>query len=79
MFLAGTSSLEDSANVAGVLYFDCPEEVLEKRLLERGKSSGRADDNIESIRKRFNTFKTQSFPVIQMFQKHEQSQAYCGG
>ena len=58
----------DSANVAGVLYFDCPEKVLERRLLERGKSSGRADDNIESIRKRFNTFKTQSFPVIQMFQ-----------
>lgn len=58
----------DSANLAGVLYFDCPENVLEKRLLNRAKTSGRADDNIESIRKRFKTFQTQSFPVIQMFQ-----------
>ena len=61
----------DSANLAGVLYFDCPEAVLQNRLLERGKSSGRSDDNIESIKKRFKTFKTQSFPVIQMFQSME--------
>ena len=31
--------------------YDCPEEVMEARLLERGKTSGRSDDNIESIRK----------------------------
>ena len=34
-----------------VLFFDCPEEVLEKRLLNRNQ--GRSDDNIETIRKRF--------------------------
>ena len=45
-----------AANVAGVMYFDCPENVLEARLLERGKSSGRADDNIASIKKRFRTY-----------------------
>ncbi|RYE82513.1 MAG: hypothetical protein EOO65_05390, partial [Methanosarcinales archaeon] len=42
----------DSAVVKGVLSFDCPEDEMEKRLLERGKTSGRSDDNIESIRKR---------------------------
>jgi UMP-CMP kinase len=36
-----------------VLFFDCSEQTLQERLLERGKTSGRADDNIESIQKRF--------------------------
>ncbi|KNC47063.1 adenylate kinase isoenzyme 1 [Thecamonas trahens ATCC 50062] len=35
------------------LYFKCTEDVLEQRLLERGKTSGRVDDNIEAIKKRF--------------------------
>ena len=34
-----------------VLFFDCPEQVMEKRLLSR--QEGRTDDNIESIKKRF--------------------------
>jgi UMP-CMP kinase len=41
------------ANVRFCLYFDCPEAVMEARLLERGKTSGRADDNIASIKKRY--------------------------
>ncbi|KAI9275420.1 adenylate kinase-domain-containing protein [Phascolomyces articulosus] len=52
-----------------VLYFECPEEVMLKRLLRRGESSGRIDDNIESIKKRFNVFKETSFPVIEAFEK----------
>jgi UMP-CMP kinase len=52
-----------------VLFFDCPEEVMEKRLLERGKTSGRSDDNIESIKKRFKTFVETSMPVVDYFEK----------
>ncbi|PNS17859.1 Uridylate kinase isoform B [Sphaceloma murrayae] len=51
------------------LFFDCPEEEMEKRLLERGKTSGRDDDNIESIRKRFRVFVETSMPVVDMFEK----------
>jgi hypothetical protein len=47
-----------------VLAFDCPEDVMEERLLKRGQTSGRADDNAETIRKRFKTFVVQSKPVI---------------
>lgn len=36
-----------------VLFLHADEETMLKRLLERGKTSGRADDNEESIRKRF--------------------------
>ena len=30
--------------------------MSQARLLERGKTSGRSDDNLESIRKRFRTY-----------------------
>ncbi|KAJ1549652.1 hypothetical protein HK405_006522 [Cladochytrium tenue] len=52
-----------------VLYFECPEEELLKRLLKRGETSGRVDDNIESIKKRFAVFKSTSYPVIEAFEK----------
>ena len=54
-----------------VLYFECPEEVMLKRLLKRGESSGRVDDNVESIRKRFVTFIETSMPVITEFEKQD--------
>ena len=57
----------DKAEVACCLFYDCPEEELEKRLLKRGETSGRDDDNIESIKKRFRTFKETSMPVVEWF------------
>lgn len=42
---------------------------MEKRLLKRGETSGRADDNIESIKKRFRTFVETSMPVVDEFDK----------
>jgi UMP-CMP kinase len=50
-----------------VLFLDCPESVMESRLLKRGETSGRADDNAESIRKRFRTFVETSMPVVEDF------------
>lgn len=52
-----------------VLFFDCPEEEMQRRLLERGKTSGRSDDNAESIKKRFKTFVETSMPVVDYFRK----------
>jgi UMP-CMP kinase len=49
------------------LFFDCPESVMQERLLNRGKTSGRADDNEESIKKRFKTFIETSMPVVDYF------------
>lgn len=51
------------------LFFDCDEETMRKRLLDRGKTSGRADDNEESIKKRFKTFVEQSMPVVEHMEK----------
>jgi UMP-CMP kinase len=52
-----------------VLFYDCPEEEMQKRLLKRGQTSGRSDDNAESIKKRFKTFVETSMPVVDYFQK----------
>merc|ERR1711971_472070 len=40
------------------------DETMTARLLKRGESSGRADDNLETIAKRLNTFHQHSEPVM---------------
>ena len=41
---------------------------MQARLLNRGKTSGRTDDNEESIKKRFKTFVETSMPVVEYFE-----------
>lgn len=50
-----------------VLYFECSEEVMEERLIKRGETSGRVDDNAETIKKRFSTFVEETLPVIESY------------
>ena len=47
-----------------ITYFDVSDETMTKRLLERGKTSGRADDNEETIKQRLVTFHTHSQPIL---------------
>lgn len=49
------------------LFLDCPESVMEERLLVRGATSGRSDDNLNSIRKRFKTFIESTMPIVESF------------
>jgi len=51
------------------LFLSCPVDVLLSRLLSRGKTSGRDDDNIESIRKRFRVFEETSMPVVRYYEE----------
>jgi len=57
----------NSAIVDGVLQIEAPEDVLVKRLLERGKSSGRSDDSEDVIRKRLQTYASSTLPVVDHF------------
>jgi len=57
------------SDVLFLLFLDCPQEVMLERLLERGKTSGRNDDNIESIKKRFQTYEDSTRPIIEHFNK----------
>ncbi|KAH8983674.1 UMP-CMP kinase [Lactarius hatsudake] len=60
---------EDVCMSSLVLFFTTNEETMLERLLERGKTSGRDDDNIESIKKRFATYKETTMPVIEHYEK----------
>ncbi len=50
--------------VSFVLVLECPVEVMEQRILERGKTSGRADDNLAALHKRFRVLRLETSPVI---------------
>ncbi|KAL3755879.1 hypothetical protein ACJRO7_002865 [Eucalyptus globulus] len=50
-----------------VLFFDCPEEEMIKRVLNRNE--GRVDDNIDTIRKRLKVFAASHYPVIDYYSK----------
>jgi len=55
------------AELPKMLYFECPYDVLEKRILARAKYTGRNDDNVESIKLRFDTFKAETLPTVELF------------
>ena len=55
------------AELPKMLYFECPYPVLEKRILGRAKYTGRSDDNVESIKVRFDTFKAETLPTVELF------------
>ncbi|PSR93353.1 Pentatricopeptide repeat-containing protein [Actinidia chinensis var. chinensis] len=48
-----------------VLFFDCPEEEMVKRVLSRNQ--GRVDDNIDTVKKRIEVFNTLNLPVINYY------------
>jgi len=50
-----------------MVYFECPYAVLEERILRRAPYSGRSDDNVESIKLRFETFKAETLPTVEFF------------
>jgi len=60
---------EDVCQSSLVLFFTTDEETMLKRLLKRGETSGRDDDNVETIKKRFATYKEATMPVIEHYEK----------
>lgn len=56
-------------DITTMLDLDVPEEELITRLLKRGQESGRADDNMETIKKRLDVYKSQTFPLIEYYKK----------
>eukprot|EP00566_Odontella_aurita_P000735 CAMPEP_0113567994 /NCGR_PEP_ID=MMETSP0015_2-20120614/23591_1 /TAXON_ID=2838 /ORGANISM="Odontella" /LENGTH=549 /DNA_ID=CAMNT_0000470463 /DNA_START=37 /DNA_END=1686 /DNA_ORIENTATION=- /assembly_acc=CAM_ASM_000160 len=69
-----TANMPDAASAIGVLCYDCPQDVLEQRILTRAETSGRSDDNLESARKRFRTFREQTVPVVRALEEVERAQ-----
>lgn len=61
--------------VLGALVYNCPMEVLEQRIMTRAETSGRSDDNLDSARRRFETFRKQTEPVVRALERVEALQA----
>ncbi|XP_072158560.1 adenylate kinase isoenzyme 1 isoform X1 [Bemisia tabaci] len=57
----------DVAEVSIVLYFEASDETMTQRLLKRAETSGRSDDNAETIKKRLATFHQNNDPIIQQY------------
>jgi ribose 1,5-bisphosphokinase PhnN len=64
---------------AAVLFLTCTEEIMLDRLLERGKTSGREDDNIESIKKRFRASVPQLISPSDVDARHIRGDVDAGG
>jgi len=58
---------KEIAPCSQILYFQVSDETMTQRLLKRGETSGRADDNVETIKKRLNTFHQHSEPVMDAY------------
>ncbi len=55
--------------VAAMIELDVPKDELTKRLILRGKESGRSDDNEETIKKRLTVYHNQTAPLIDWYEK----------
>lgn len=51
-----------------LLYVDAKAETMTKRLLKRGETSGRSDDNEETIKKRLDLYYKATEPVIAFYE-----------
>jgi adenylate kinase len=55
--------------VSLLLDLQVEEDELVKRLIERGKNSGRTDDNAETIKSRLKVYHTQTVPLAEHYRK----------
>ena len=69
---------ERGQDVSIMLDLDVPEDELMVRLIKRGKDSGRADDNEETIKKRLQVYHSQTAPLIDWY-KNEKKYQHING
>lgn len=59
---------ETGTELTGVVGLEVPEEELVARMLKRGKETGRADDNIDTILNRLKVYHNQTEPLKSHYQ-----------
>ena len=66
-------------SINAMIMLDVPQEELKKRLLERGKTSGRADDqNEEKINVRIQEYLNKTLPVASFYEKQDKASKING-
>lgn len=56
--------------IAAVISLEVPEEELIARLINRGKETGRSDDNYDTIKKRLDVYYSQTTPLKEEYLKN---------
>lgn len=69
---------ERGQDVTVMVDLEVPEDELMTRLIKRGKDSGRADDNEETINKRLHVYHSQTAPLIDWY-KNEKKYQHING
>ena len=69
---------ERGQDISVMIDLDVPEDELMTRLIKRGKDSGRADDNEETIKKRLHVYHSQTAPLIDWY-KNEKKYQHING
>lgn len=58
----------DTVNVLGVLFLRCSPEIMKQRIMKRGETSGRSDDNEEVFDKRIKVYNDETEPVVKHYE-----------
>ena len=69
---------ERGQDVSVMVDLEVPEDELMVRLIKRGKDSGRADDNEETIKKRLHVYHSQTAPLIDWYKNEGKYQHIHG-
>ncbi|MBP5259574.1 MAG: adenylate kinase [Paludibacteraceae bacterium] len=69
---------ERSMQVNIMLNIAVDNDELVARLLNRGKTSGRSDDNLETIQQRLKTYEEKTMPVIDFYDKQGKNNPIAG-
>ena len=69
---------ERGTDISVLIDLQVDDEELIKRLLERGKTSGRSDDNIDTIKSRLDVYHTQTAPLATYYISEEKYRAIKG-
>ena len=69
---------ERGQDVSVMVDLEVPEDELMVRLIKRGKDSGRADDNEETIKKRLHVYHSQTAPLIDWYRNEKKYQHING-
>jgi UMP-CMP kinase family protein len=63
------SIMKDDIDVIGVLFLACSEEIMKTRIMKRGETSGRSDDNEETFRTRIRVYVDETQPIVEHYRK----------
>ncbi|GBU07446.1 adenylate kinase [Bacteroidales bacterium] len=64
--------------ITAIINLSVDEPELIKRLLKRGEESGRSDDNLETINKRLEVYRTQTEPLKEFYKKQGKNISISG-